>query len=431
MTAPGPVGSMGAMWTWALLCAALATPQQQRPSLEAFLERARLERSELHAELQYAVDDVLEQLESVEARESSGLTGKLRARLRDLGPECTPLLVPALEPGESPETGARFRSEQVAEALARMNTRAVTGELLALLAGGSAEGRRNAAIVLANSPEHDRASAALGQAFQDSPRRVQEACLRALARLGGRKNFERIAEVLRVGDVELEAMALRALALAPTAGSLQLVRNLGDAGGRHAKEILAFYEAARDHVQEDDLAALIRLAGDSRLTTLLRTQILEAVAGFPVVPSSDHRDLLEPLADHPDRDLREAARVALVLSGDRSEKRRLIKDADDIVDKSPNWAKAWSRRGDVYYRIRDFGKAVSDYKKALQLGRDDPQPLTDVHIQLARSYAQAGKLREAREALRDASLTRKRLLELADDPAFAELRGSRYGDVFE
>ncbi len=425
-----------AVWSALAVAAALAGPGQGdadrgRPSLEDFLERARARRVELHAQLQYGVDDALEQLESPAARESVSMAAKLRRGLRELGPECTPLLVGSLEPGEAPEIAERFRAEQVAEAMAGMDTRAVTRELLALLSGGSAEGRRNAAIVLAGARDVERASVALEAAFHDAPARVQEACLSSLARLGGDANGQRLAAVLRSDDADLEAMALRALALAPGPQTVHLVRELGPAATQHAKAVLAFYTAARDHVEPEDLAVLIGMARSGELSTVTRTQLLQAVAEFPATPTGDHRELLEPLADHPDRDLREAARVALVLAGDRAARRALIREADDLVDKSPNWSKAWARRGDLYYRMRDYGKAISEYRKSLQLGRDDPQPQTEVAIQLARAYARARKLREAREALRNAGVTRKRLQELADDPAFAELRDSRYGDVFE
>ncbi|HOE17588.1 MAG TPA: tetratricopeptide repeat protein [Syntrophorhabdaceae bacterium] len=55
------------------------------------------------------------------------------------------------------------------------------------------------------------------------------------------------------------------------------------------------------------------------------------------------------------------------------EYRRAIEDLDRVIEKRPDHSMAYASRGSVYDRIGDGQKALSDYRKAAQLGDEDVQ----------------------------------------------------------
>jgi tetratricopeptide (TPR) repeat protein len=124
--------------------------------------------------------------------------------------------------------------------------------------------------------------------------------------------------------------------------------------------------------------------------------------------------------------------VVLVLVGDRSARKDLLKPYDDQVDRNKAWANSYTERGDVYYKIADYREAVNDYTKAIKLSADDLRTRQDsAYIGLAKSYAMQGKIKEAGTTLEKAPLTSKQLAALKKDPAFAKLVDHpKYKDLF-
>lgn len=427
---------MAAMPSATLLLALLVgVPSLQREdSLEALLERFRARRAELHAELEPRVHELLTDIErlGVSGAESDALR-RARDELVALGSECTPLLVGALEPGPDPPAARAFRAQQVARVLAQMDTRAVTADLVVLLAHGSADARIHAARVLGRSEQADRVLPELRQAFATSEGPVRSASLVALARLGVEHSRELFEELLRSDEAADVELALGALTEAPGPAALELVRDFASRPARaapHARRLIEFYQAARERVGPEDVRSLARLAAEDEVTPLTGANLLETVIALPLQDwPEDLGGLLERVSQSPNRELRDAALVVRALAGDKGARRQLLRERDRLVENNERWADPLVQRAELFYKLRDFGAAIKDYKQALKLAKDDPAPQTEVQVGLARCYARTGKLRDAAGALEDARLSRAKLRELAADPDFAELLGSRYGDV--
>ena len=121
-----------------------------RQSIEDVLERARAARAEVHKRLSGDVEALAKEIEAGPSPRE--LATKLE-RLVALGTEATPLIVRGIDPGSPGTDKERLRALQFSNALARMDTSAVTSELLEVLRGGTSEGRRNALRALASTRE--------------------------------------------------------------------------------------------------------------------------------------------------------------------------------------------------------------------------------------------------------------------------------------
>jgi tetratricopeptide (TPR) repeat protein len=400
----------------------------QRTPIEDLLERARarreVERQKLKPLVEAAIDDFQSQPAPVpEARRTA-----LADRLAAFGPGAASLLLPCLEPGAADPVSIE-RARAVGEALARLQGPTLTDPLLAVLATGSDKAKCNALLALETCREAARARPAVLEAFDSAATGdVKQAALRTLIRLGGPENAALYAKVLSQDDVDIVALALRALTDTRDASAGRQVQSLladSARAQRHAALLIAYYRAVPELADAAALASFVAAAekpGD-RDARLLIVAALPALAGrFGL----EVRKGLERVVASKDSDLREAALVALVRLGDRNARRDLLEGYDDYVERNDRFAEAYVRRGDLYLRIEDWDSAIKDYQQALRLSADDPRPQPSAYVGLARAFARRGKLRDAAESLRKAPLSITELRKLADDPDFAELRASRF-----
>lgn len=402
------------------------------PSLERWLARLRTEREASLRRLRERVTTLLGQFDVLVERDRRREAPALRGELVSLGPEAGPLLVDALDPGEEPTPESVFRAEQVARTLEELVSPSVTDDLLRLAREGSVEGRVHALEVLACSSEAARVLPVVESIFCSAEGPVRSAALAAAARLGGAQQLELFGEVLLSGDTELVDVTLRAFGAAGNADVagrvLDLVRS--PAAAEHLPALLEYYAAVPAAFSEPHRVALLELAGGDELRWHDKVALLEALRTHDIELGRAEKRLLEPLAGSPLGDLSEAARVLLAIHGDRNARRDLLKPYDREVQRNGDSVEALTARARVCYRIRDYGAAIKDYKRALrELGNRnvDPEPF----LGLARCYALLGRFREAVDYLDTAPVSRQTLRELADDPDFAEMRADpRYIGAF-
>jgi tetratricopeptide (TPR) repeat protein len=427
------------MWTL-IMAAALGlgavppTSQSQvgRQAIEDLLERARAARAESQKRLAGDVDALAKEIEAGPAPRE--LAAKIE-RLVALGEEATPLLVRQIDPGSPGTDKERLRALQFATALSRMDTTAVTSELLEVLRGGTPDGRRNALRALATTREVARVRPEIEAVFRAADGTTKQAALRALLAFGGPENDALLTQLLGSGDDSLIGMALDGLADQRAAGALDAVRKLLNQPGsapRHAQALLKYFHAVRESADASDALSFVRLAQSGSLQLSTRVALVDGIAQLSPSLNLEFKKAMEPLVTSSDRQLKESAQVLLARLGDKSTRKELLKDYDELVSKNERWADAYVRRGDMYARLGDDDEAIRDYRQSLSVGKDDPTlPQDEVSEKLARCYVRKGKLKDAADLLNRAPISLKRLGELAEDPEFAPLRNSKFAkDAF-
>jgi hypothetical protein len=398
-----------------------------RESLEDFLERARREREAVQKRMQGDVDALVSQLE---ASTDAKMLRDLVERTVALGQEATPLLVRHLDPGEGPLDKDRVRAQQVALALARMDTSPILADLVALLEKGSNDGKRHALKVLEGCPARERAFDPVQQAFRTSEGSVKQAALQTLIAIGGPRADAVLGEVLTSGDDQLVALAIDGLADAQDDRSLEPIRRIlgnAPASARHAKALLRYFEKHRPLLESSDVLAFVRVAQQSSVSLDTRIEVIDRLAELRPALDNELRKAMEPIATAHEQRLRESGLILLARLGDKSSERELVRGFDDFVAKNENWAEAYVRRADMFARIGDDDKAIKDYRQALTVGKDDPTVQAETHVKLARALVRKGKLKEAADRLRQSPVSMARLRELSEDPEFAPLRNSKWG----
>ncbi|MFM7297889.1 MAG: hypothetical protein ACKO4Q_11815, partial [Planctomycetota bacterium] len=356
-------------------------------------------------------------------------------RLVALGPEATPLIVRLIDPGSPSTDKERLRALQFSNALARMDTSAVTSELLETLKGGTTEGRRNALRALASTREIARVRPEIESLFRAETGQTRQLALRTLLAFGGPENDVLLTQLLGSGDDALIGMALDGLADQKVATALESVRKLLNQPGsapRHAQALLRYFLAVRESATQPDVLAFVRLAQSGSLNLAQRVELVDGLSPLNPSLNLELKKAMEPLVASSDRQLKEAAQVLLARLGDKATRREILKEYDDLVSKNERWADAYVRRADMYVRLGDDDEAIKDFRSALSIGKDDPTLAQDeVSEKLARAYVRKGKLKDAADLLNRAPISLKRLGELAEDPEFAALRNSKYAkDAF-
>ena len=405
-------------------------------SLQDLLRRAREERARVFAQLGPRVADVVAKLEALGRPQPASELEKLQAELDGLGPEAAPLLLPHLEPGPASSEPARFRASQVAAALCRRPSGAITEQLVELASSAGVDGRVHAIRVLGCSPDRERAGAVLRDLFGSSSGKLRAATIEALARLGGPEHLELLSSALPHGDTDTRRSVLRALAGAKAEAAapavLSLVRDR-PAAVQVLEDVTAYYAACPAAAGSEALEALADLATDRSAPVGVRVALLDAMSRFAKELAPGLRSELEPLLDGDVVELREATMVLFAVLGDRTARRDLIAGYDDLIEENPRYGPAYEQRGDVLVRLGEHGSAAEDYRRSIEiLQRDARFVPKDVWIKLARAYAEDGKARQAYEALRDAQLAPLQLRALRGDPAFQDVVAhARYGKIFE
>jgi len=412
------------------------TLDQERDSLEQFLERARSQEAAALEAIRPKIELRFEQLQSAVIEGRRRPIEAARSQLVELGPIAAPLLVTHLDPGDASDPDTRALAKRVSQVLVLTRPSSITEELLDIARTGTLEGRLNAVRVLAVSPEPDRARPVLAELYVRTHGALRSSSLSALARLGGDETMALLRQALSDPDGEVVAIALRALAdgraLAAGDAILTFARNQ-ERAGPNVRDLLRYYSACPELLSNAHVDALIDLASTPATRTDDRTAILDTLGRHPESVDEDDRKRIRKIAGAPAQDLHEAALVCLTILGDRSARRELLDPYVERVEKNRDWAKSYENRARILYRIGDYRDAIRDYKKALDLvAMDQRTRQEEAYVGLARCYALSGKLREAAQTLLDAPLTAAQVRALAKDPDFAELRASaRYGDVFD
>jgi len=413
----------------AALAASAPATGQERESLEQLLERSRREMEATQARLSGVVVELVDQLEKMDRIARRKREAAVVDRMVALGSEATPLLVAYLDPGASEEEPVAYRAGRVADALERMDVAPIQADLVAVLKTGSPRGQHNAAHVLAAAADPSTVRPEILSTFRTAKGALRASCLQTLIAMGGEGEDALLAEVLAGKEPELIDMALTALAerasgdVAPEVRAILMDRERAEL---HAKALIAYYRALPELVHDEEAEAFLRVVrGNASIE--LRIAVIEALPDFGL-KLADVRRGLEPITISREDDLREAGLATLARLSDRSARKKLLEAYDDDVEDNPRWAKARARRASVYYRIGDYGHAIDDYEKAIELTRLDGRSEPDYYAELARCQVREGKLKDARDTLRRSPLSLSRLHEMADEPDFRELRDSKYGD---
>lgn len=419
------------------LCANFAVPTcatrqpgRDGQSLEELLTRARRERDAIQARLKSEVEALQKEFES--APDARDLPAKVE-RAVALGAEATPLLAALIDPGEAPSDAQRLRASQFAIALARMDTTAVTTQLLALLRSGSSEGKRNVLRALQTTTDRARVGPEVERVFRTSEGPLKTHALRALIALGGEGLTAILTEILGGTDDTMIGLAIDGLADQKCASAVEQVRRIlaqSQVAARHALALLRYFRTVPEVRQAQDITQFVRLAQSATIPLDIRVGIVESLLSLEPALNGELRKNMEPIVGSADRRLREAGLVLLANLGDKNARRDLIKEYDELVEKNERWFDAYVRRADMYAKIGDDDEAIKDYKQALAVGRDESLP-TELYEKLSLAYTRKGKFKDAAELLNRAPISAARLKELSEDARYAPLRNSKYGkDAF-
>jgi len=410
---------------------AAPAPDTGRPSLEAWLERARQRSSAERERLRPLVVARLGQLTALGPGGPRVQMDAIRATLAELGPASAPLLVEVLDPGPDADETAIHRAREAALALEPIVTVAVTEPLVTLARSGSPLGREHAVHLLGFSAEPGRAGRVLNAIYEEGPAPLGRIALAALARLGSAEHEPLFGAALGSQDPLLVEAALGALASARSSKQAPAVLDLlrrTDSAVAHAESLLAYHLACPEVVGAEEAGAWIDLVASYRLKPTQAVRVLEALPVFEVTRESAVRKRLEGFAETRFPSIREAALLCLALVGDRGARRELLRAYDETIEEFPGLFESHRLRAVVYYRLGEYDKATRDFKKALQQNVVDREERDALLIGLARCYALSDKLKLAAEALAEAWLTPPELSALAADPDFATLLANpKYG----
>ncbi len=402
-------------------------------SLQAWLARIRRERETSRSALTTRVLELCRELEALASETGERKVEAARNALTALGPEAIPLLAPALEPGEGASAAARFRAEHVAITIAAARPTSIDAELAAHVRQGTPEARSNALLVLAHHGDPERALPLLTELYSSALGAQRGEVLAVIAELGGDQADRLVAEALDDPEPEVVSTALDALARARnesmSGAILEFVR--ASKAPAHVDGLLAYYSAVPAALDSEHALALVELARHVALSEKSKSQLLEALARFPIELDSRIEKALDSIADGGTREVRESALVLLAVLGDRNARKSLLKPYEDVVRRSPKWSQAYVQLADVLARIHDHRKAIGEYKTALELMSKEDRVEATPFLGIARCNALLGDYKEAAEYLEKAPVSAKTLRELAADPDFAAMAANpKYSKVF-
>lgn len=413
------------------LAPALGAQDGERESLEEFLRRAREEQAAVNARLGTEVKALLTRLEEIAEDRSGKALKKVHSQLLALGDECAPLLVDAIDAGGVARPSQRFRARQAALVLCELDSSSITDELLAIIKEGSGPGRENALKILENTKEPARVLPTLKAMYQRSKGEVRRAALTTMAHLGGKEAEAALTTALDDKEEEIVEVALYALGNAKNTEIADRVIALAvsDRGPDHVRAIIAYFKniaGIPDAVTTEHVVGLISLAKQPTTSLADQVVVLEGLANFEIDLTTPLKRAMEPLTESGTKRVHEAALVLLARAGDRNAKRTLLKPYDEWVNRNKVVPQAYTSRGDMRYKVRDYKGALKDYKDAIKLGKSNFDLDSDGYVMVARCYACLERFKDAEEALKDApEMSLGRLHALAKDSDFAEMVAHR------
>ncbi|MEM7310980.1 MAG: hypothetical protein AAF682_30200 [Planctomycetota bacterium] len=411
-------------------------PPADGGSLEELLREVRKKRLAAMERLEAPVTQLLERLSDAPVSDKSEEVKRIKGSILALGKEAAPLLVDHIDPGAAGGSSEKRLARRVADVLEQLPTSAVTAKLITVARGGSKSGRENAMRVLGSSPDRARASACLADLFRTSQGALRTQAVQSLARLGGGENEALLLQALSDSDTKVLQAVLTALTEVGSTAGRARVRELSSSPSTAAPivpEILAYYRAIADEVEDEDVEALVRLAAHDAPSDEDRIQALNTIPALAKRLDTKARKLFEPLLNEPDDELREAAEICLALLGDRNKRKDLIARYKALVDRDESWGGAHEQLAELYLRLREYGESIKAYKQAIKTYKNQGRNVSeDVYIELARAYSLDSNVKKAYESLGDASLTRSRLRALAKDPDFRLVaEHNKYGKIFD
>jgi tetratricopeptide (TPR) repeat protein len=194
--------------------------------------------------------------------------------------------------------------------------------------------------------------------------------------------------------------------------------------------LLDYYSASSKLFNDEEhLLALIQLACQPATDGSDAVKILDTLSEFDVTVKGATKRALDALRESSQLKLRESALVLLARSKDKGARRSLMQAFDERVKYSPASSSVYSQRGDVYYLIAEYQKAIKDYKTAISLQRGLASK-GGAHLGIARSYARLKRYPDAEEYLSAAPVSMTTLRELANDPAFKVMLETKYRRAF-
>ncbi len=422
-----------------LLIAALCTPagaQAQDPgsrhSLEDLLRLARAERNTLLSELRSEVQALLEKMESPTTRARPEKAQDLRKTLKKMGPSVAPLLLPGLRPGPDPSRGQRFRAAQIVQVLRELRSPSIGAELLTSAQRGDAQGRINALRVLGTYPHPERIISGVRETFTGAKKEVKIAALLTLAQLRVPDLSDLLTEAFAQDEPDDIGKLLKGLAeIDRPAVQMCVAELVGSPRARALVTPLLEYYGTRGELLEEDehLVPLIQLAGHAAMEASEAIQILDTLSRHDVTVKGTAKKALARLQESSQLNLRESALILLARSKDKGARRDLLGGYDERVKFSPASTSAYSERGEIYYMIAEYQRAIKDYKEAISLQKG-LVPKGDAHIGIARCYARLKRYSDAEEYLAAAPVSMTTLRELAGDPAFEAMLETKYRRAF-
>ena len=328
--------------------ASAALPAEDQLSLEELLEHYRQRREQLFQELRGELKRTVAELESAYESGRKERLPELRRRLVKLGPEAVPLFLDQLDPGSEAQEAVVGRCRQVALALKELSTKSVSLELIALFKTGSREGQRNALTALSGSDDPERVGPVLREEFTDASKRRRDELISAIANLGGEENFAFIGEILSSNDPDVITSALVALTesrcVAAGPRILGLINETVTAAA-HVPEIVAYYRACPEVVDEEHVGDLVRFSKGLRSNTVMSALVLKLVGEHEDHWNSKIKKDLRELSEASSRTLAEAALMCLARAGDRGAKRKLLERYDELVERNERIASRVCARG--------------------------------------------------------------------------------------
>lgn len=441
-----------------LLLAGFAPAPPQDISLEELLRRAQEAHAQAQGPIREEVNAALAQLEAPNLRENT--LRSIAHNLVKLGPAAGPLLVPALNPGDTVPAPYQERSDRMLVVLAGFEDLGTTLALLDVLKNGSPAHCRASLKALRNSPHRRIVADALLPTISDPEQgELTFPALATLSALGGEEAGMWLRHCAESKDTNGELVALQALILAGNPSPARIVlQNLQRKGRTAADQYWVLEHSLRYFGTVPELLAqgdeyripLLDLSNGVRATSrqgqpteqLLngRTLALRTLLKIRDIKlggdlkrqlwdwekrySSDHKDILALLAKGGDS---KAKREYLDKINTRV---RALKKAG-----GRQYATALLNRGVALHRISDYRSAQRDAEKGIKIFEDMSDSVGPVAKQLrilaARSATAGGRFRAASEFLEKAGLSSKEASGLADDPDFEGFMGSRYSDVLK
>ncbi|MDF1837195.1 MAG: hypothetical protein P1V35_04950 [Planctomycetota bacterium] len=441
-----------------LLVAGLVPAPTQDISLEELLRRAKAAQSQAQAPILAEVQAALAQLEAPGLRENS--LRSIAHNLLKLGPAAGPLLVPALNPGDTVPAPYQERSDRMLVVLAGFEDLGTTLALLDVLEDGSPAHCRAVLKALRTSPHRAIVADALLPFIADPEQgELTFPALASLSALGGKEAALWLEHCAESKDTSGELLALQALIKAGNPSPAALVLKNLQRKGRSAADqywvlehTLRYFGSAPELLaQNDDFRIpLLDLANGIQATsrqgqpteklvngralalqTMLEIRDLKLGGDFKRQLwawekryPSDNKDILALLAK----------------GGDTKAKREFLEKLNTRVKTlkkagGRQFANALLVRGTALHRIADHRNAQRDAERGLKvfedLGDTALPVVKNLRLLAARSAAAGGRFRAAGDFLEKAGLSSKEAAALATDLDFREFMQSRYSEILE